>query len=323
LNPPYGASPWKKPRSVQPPPKPAALPQRLAPELKFVAAVALRFDTPLSIGETPDGVRLDFSVHGTVAGPTLNGKFPPCAAYLLIDVDGIGTINVRAPLLLSDGAIAELEATGRYDFGQDGYRRAAAGNLPNSDLGWCPRFFTGHPRYLWLNRALFLGVGELVPRETRVNYDLFLVASRASAPTASGVAGAPAPETPMRGSLYDRLGGRDNIDKIVNDFVDALDTSSQLNRQNPRLAPARMRVDAQERKRTVADVFCNLAGGPCDYTGKPLRQAHAPLRISEADWAIGGMELAKALTRNNIPKAEQDELLAIIGATKGEIVTQR
>jgi hypothetical protein len=152
---------------------------RLTPELKFVASVSLRFDTPESVGETPEGVRFHFRVHGTVQGPELQGKFPPCAAYLSIDPDGIGTIHVRAPLQLNDGAMAELEATGRYDFGQDGYRRAVAKDLPNSALGWCPRIITEHPRYQWLNRALFLGVGELRPRETRVDYDMFMLTGRA------------------------------------------------------------------------------------------------------------------------------------------------
>jgi hypothetical protein len=149
-----------------------------APELKFAANVALRFDAPRSVGDTPDGVRLDFTVHGSVQGPLLNGSFPPSAAYLLIDVDGVGTINVRAPLLLNDGAVAELEAMGRYYFGADGHARAVAGDLPDSDLGWCPRFLTAHPRYLWLNRTICLGVGQLRPRETSVGYDLFVVTSR-------------------------------------------------------------------------------------------------------------------------------------------------
>ena len=149
------------------------VPKRESPGLRFLATVALRFDSPLSIGATPDGVRLDFRVHGTIAGPVLNGRFDPCAAYLRIDRDGVGVINVRAPLHLSDGAMAELEATGRYDFGDDGFDRAVAGDLPNSALGWCPRLLTGHPRYQWLNRAQCLGVGELRPRETRVDYDLY------------------------------------------------------------------------------------------------------------------------------------------------------
>ena len=168
----YGHQPAVGARAVdrQPPPSSA-----LAPNLRFLAAVALRFDTPLSIGGTPDGVRLDFRVHGTVDGPALKGKFPPCCAYLLIDRDGVGTINVRAPLSLDDGALLELEASGRYDFGSDGYQRALKGDLPNSALGWCPRFLTADARYDWLNRAQCLGVGELVPRETRVDYDLYLV----------------------------------------------------------------------------------------------------------------------------------------------------
>jgi hypothetical protein len=145
--------------------------------LTFVASVLLRFDTPIAVGETYDGVRFHFTVHGSVVGPELNGRFPPCAAYLVIDRDGIGTIHVRAPLLLNDGAAAELEATGRYDFGEDGHRRAVAQDLPNSALGWCPRLVSGHPRYLWLNRVLHLGVGELRPRETRVDYDMFMMRS--------------------------------------------------------------------------------------------------------------------------------------------------
>lgn len=164
-----GAGPWPGP----PTPPASVASERVQPGLKFVAAVSLRLDRVLSVGETADGVRMDFTVHGRIEGPVLNGEFPPCSAYLLIDPDGVGTINVRAALTLSDGALAELESTGRYDFGRDGYQRAIAGDLPNSALGWCPRFLTGHPRYLWLNRAQFLGVGELRPRETRVDYDLF------------------------------------------------------------------------------------------------------------------------------------------------------
>jgi uncharacterized protein DUF3237 len=148
------------------------------PETRFVAAVALRFDTPLSVGETADGVRMDFRVQGRLDGSELKGEFAPHTAYLLVDPAGVGTIQVRAPLLLSDGGRAEVEGTGRSDLGPDGYQRAIAGNLPDAALGWSLRFLTGHPRHLWLNRSLFLGVGRLRPREARVDYDLLLLTSR-------------------------------------------------------------------------------------------------------------------------------------------------
>jgi hemoglobin len=294
---------------------------RISPQLKFLAAVVLHLDSVRSIGETPDGVRMDFMVHGTVRGPLLNGHFPQCGAYLLIDVDGIGTISVRAPLLLNDGALAELEATGRYDFGRDGYRRAKDGDLPNSALGWCPRFLTGHPQYTWLNRTLCLGVGELRPRETRVDYDLFALEPqilRALGPKG----GVGLPEAPERVSLYKRLGGKAAIDGLVSDFIDGLLGSVELNRQNPKVGAAHARVNLTALKKKVADLFCRLAGGPCEYSGRSLKAVHAPLDITEADWAIAAQQLVKILNEHNIPRSDQDELLAAIATTKSDIVTK-
>lgn len=284
---------------------------RLAPELEFVAAVALRFDSPLSVGETPDGIRLHFRVHGTLEGPTLRGEFPPCMAYLRIDKDGVGTIHVRAPLLLKDGALAELDSTGRYDFGEDGYHRAIAGDLPDSALGWCPRFYTGSAKYLWLNRTQFLGVGELLPRKTSVDYDLFAIGvPRGSAATIGG-----------RASLYQRLGGKPGIDRIVDGFVDALMNSETLHRQNPAVRAAHARVSPQELKRKVAEVFCRLSGGDCQYEGRPLAVAHAPLSITEADWRLAGDELVKVLASNGVSDLDARDLLDVIQGTKSHIVT--
>jgi len=121
---------------------------------------------------------LTFRVQGTVRGPELNGKVPPCAAYLRIMRDGVGIIHVRAPFELDDGALLELQATGRYDFGADGFEQAVRGELPDSDLGWCPRFLTANEKYRWLNRTQCLGVGLLQPKKARVDYDLFAMAPK-------------------------------------------------------------------------------------------------------------------------------------------------
>lgn len=302
---------------------------RALPELKFAAAVALRFDAPRTVGETPDGVRFDFMVHGTVEGPLLNGNFPHCAAYLLIDPDGVGTIHVRAPLLLNDGAVAELEATGRYDFGKDGYRRALANDLPNSALGWCPRFLTGHPRYLWLNRALCVGVGELRPRETRVDYDLFIVSSPAfaSAPSSSTAGAPPRPTSPHEvhdawgeRSLYERLGGRKGIYRLMSASIDSLHDNDQLNRQNPKLAAAKTRTNPADLKDKVTAFICRLTGGSCAYTGRTMKASHAPLDITESDWRVFVDDFVKVMTECGIPQREQRELLALMDTTKAEIV---
>lgn len=150
-------------------------PQPILPDLTFLGSVALSFEAPLNVGETPNGVRLEFEIGGAVDGPTLKGRLESSTAYLLIDPDGVGLLNLRAPLMLADGARAEVEATGRADFGIDGYRRATTADLPNAALGWCPRILTGHPRYDWLNRAQCLGVGEIRPKDMRIDWDLFVL----------------------------------------------------------------------------------------------------------------------------------------------------
>jgi len=300
---------------------PSSAARRAPPSLEFLASVALRFEAPRAIGETADGVRFDFQVQGSVTGPELNGRFPSCAAYLLIDRDGVGTINVRAPLLLHDGAVAELEAIGRYDFGESGYQRAVALDLPNSALGWCPRLLTGDPRYLWLNRALCLGVGELRPRETRVDYDLFLAlpfATPARTPLGQPVAASNPRYAPRDTSLGARLGGRQRVDQIMSASIDSLHQHQQLLRQNPKLAAVSQPTPAL--KKHVTDYFWALCGGEDVYQGRTMSASHADLDITEADWKLFMEDQVRILSEFGVAAPEQRELLQLMGALKSEIV---
>ena len=293
---------------------------RSVPSLTFAATVNLGLDSSQSVGETPDGVRLELRVHGAVDGPMLRGRFPPLAAYMLVDVEGIGTLYVRAPVVLEDGAVLEIEATVRYDFGRDGHRRAAAGDLPDSVVAGGLRFLTAHPRYQWLNRALCLGVGELRSREKSIVYDLFVIKPIMGQDPRGAAAAAPYGQRANRGALYERLGGRDNIARIVADFVRGLETNTQLLRQNPQIARVTTTANPTERNRRVTDFVSRLAGGPSAYDGRPLRQVHGPMHLTEADWSIGGEELVRALNKNNVARADRDELLALIEQVKPDIV---
>jgi hemoglobin len=292
--------------------------ERSMPDLKFVATVALSLESSQLIGKTPDGERLELRVHGEVAGPLLNGSFPSLGAHMLIDETGVGTLDVRAPVILNDGAVLEIEAIVRYDFGPDGYKRSADNDLPDSVVAGVLRFITGHPRYLWVNRALCLGVGALYSREKRIAYDLFVISSKAlpadMATTYKPAGGA---------SLYERLGGQEGLTRIAADFFRGLETNPQLARQNPRIAIANAGVDPVERDRRFAEVLGQLAGGPSAYTGRPLEQVHAPMALTGADWTLGGEELVRALNKSNVNRADQNELLALIEPLKPRIVQGR
>jgi len=154
---------------------------RFAPGVRFLAAVGVTFAPIQSIGETPDGVRFDFLVReGTVDGPALRGKVTAGSSdHMIIRPDGIGEIRVRAAIVAHDGARFEIDERGTIDFGEDGYKKALANDLPaDSPFVICPRLLTGHRKYQWLNRLQCLGIGWTRLDEARVDYSLFAVTSR-------------------------------------------------------------------------------------------------------------------------------------------------
>lgn len=295
------------------------------PELKLVATVALTLESCRSAGETPDGVRLELRVHGEVSGPSLNGSFPSLGANMLVDRSGIGTLYVRAPLVLNDGAILEIEATVRYDFGPGGYASAVKDQLPDSAVAGGLRFLTGHERYRWLNRELCLGVGALYAHEKRIVYDLFVIGSKPVRADPSKAYPEPSKSYPApRGtSLYERLGAQEGLSRLAADFFHGLESNPQLARQNPRIASASAAADPRERDRRFAEYLCQLAGGPCTYGGPALERVHAPMGLSGDDWTIGGEELVRALNKNNVSRADQNELLGLIEPLKARIVQGR
>lgn len=87
---------------------------------------------------------------------------------------------------------------------------------------------------------------------------------------------------PAARSLYDRLGGLPAISVVVSDFIDALVPDAQLNR-NAAIAAARAKVPAPYLKFQVTALVCQVTGGPCQYPGKNMKEAHAHLHITEAE----------------------------------------
>lgn len=131
---------------------------------------------PEIIGETPEGLRVNFYVTGgEITGNRLNGKVLPVGGdWLTIRRDGVGILDVRATLEMDDGALIYLAYTGILEIGEDGYQRFLEGELPKAPtIRGAPRFLTSHPDYLWLNRLQCVNIGEANLEDYVVNYDLF------------------------------------------------------------------------------------------------------------------------------------------------------
>jgi hemoglobin len=120
-------------------------------------------------------------------------------------------------------------------------------------------------------------------------------------------------------SLYERLGGVYAISAVVDDFIERLLVNDTLN-ANPAIREARQRVPKQGLKFHVTTQVCQVTGGPCQYTGRDMREAHAHLHISEREWQAMLADFRASLNKFDVPAAEQGELVDIVNSTKADIV---
>jgi hemoglobin len=134
---------------------------------------------------------------------------------------------------------------------------------------------------------------------------------RSAADTAAGQTAA-ATGTAQR-TLYDRLGGKGAITAVVDTFVARVAADGRINKKFAR-------SDVPRLKTMLVDQICGATGGPCTYTGRDMKEAHRNMGVTEGEFNALVEDLVAALNRFNVAKAEQDELLAILGSMKSAIV---
>ena len=137
--------------------------------------------------------------------------------------------------------------------------------------------------------------------------------------TAGGTAVRTADAQEKPRSLYARLGGVYSIATVVDDFIERLFVNRTLN-ANPAINEARARVPKAGLKFQVTALVCEVTGGPCKYTGRAMKDAHQHLNITQAEWDAMVADFKMALDKFNVPQTEQQELIAIVGSTKKDIV---
>ena len=119
-------------------------------------------------------------------------------------------------------------------------------------------------------------------------------------------------------TLYKRLGGREGIRGVVDDFVAFLVADPRVNARFTKLTPAQV----EKLKTNAADQICDATGGPCSYLGKDMKAAHTGMNITEVDWNATVEDLIKALDKRNVAKKDQQELIGLLAPMKKDIVGQ-
>ena len=68
--------------------------------------------------------------------------------------------------------------------------------------------------------------------------------------------------------------------------------------------------------------ICQATGGPCVYTGRDMRSAHAGMGIRNKDFNALVQDLGKSLKKFKVPAKEQKELVALLAPMRKDIVTR-
>jgi hemoglobin len=117
----------------------------------------------------------------------------------------------------------------------------------------------------------------------------------------------------MGASLYERLGEKDAIIAVVDDFVGRCAADDRINAKFAR-------TDVPRLKRMLVDQVCAASGGPCTYSGREMRTTHEGMSVTAGEFDALVGDLVATLDRFGVGAAENDELLHLLSPMRGDIV---
>ena len=114
-------------------------------------------------------------------------------------------------------------------------------------------------------------------------------------------------------TLYERLGGHDSINAVVDDFVARCAADDRINGKFAR-------TDIPRLTQMLKDQVCMASGGPCTYAGRSMSETHNGMGVTAGEFDALVEDLVATLNQFGVPQAEQSELLGILGPLRGDIV---
>ncbi|MFN4121324.1 group I truncated hemoglobin [Acidovorax sp.] len=116
--------------------------------------------------------------------------------------------------------------------------------------------------------------------------------------------------------LYQALGEKPGITRLVDDFVNRLVTDPRIGSHFKSIKPAAL-------KESLTDQFCQLSGGPCKYEGADMKSAHADMDINKGHFNALVEVLQSAMDAQGIPFTQQNRLLALLAPMHRDVITVR
>ena len=115
-------------------------------------------------------------------------------------------------------------------------------------------------------------------------------------------------------TLYDRLGGRNGIDAIVDAFLKNLIADPRVSdfftNNKDGLPKFRMQL-------------CQLSGGPCQYGGKNMKAAHIGMGISGTQFDAFMQDFLRALDEKGVSQQDKSDLFSVFAPMRSDIVEKK
>src|SRR5688500_125448 len=133
---------------------------------------------------------------------------------------------------------------------------------------------------------------------------------------------APAADTVVAATLYDRLGGEAAIAAVVDTLVALASADTELNftRQGTAHEWEATPENVELLKTRLVQFVAQATGGPQAYEGQDMATAHAGMQITNEEFDRLAGHLEAALDAYSVPEAEKQELFAIVETTRSAIV---
>ena len=148
-----------------------------------------------------------------------------------------------------------------------------------------------------------------------VGFCVLLAAGWASAPPAQHAAPAHNASATKSDALYRALGGQAGITKVVDAALAQIHGDLRINLFFEK-------TDMADLRRLLIEQICAASGGPCEYTGRSMEEAHSGLNLSDADFDAFVEDLVRAMDGEKVPKNLQKQLLDLLGPMRPQVVGQ-
>jgi hemoglobin len=114
-------------------------------------------------------------------------------------------------------------------------------------------------------------------------------------------------------TLFAQIGGEATLKATV-------DTMTDIMLDDDRINFTFANTDLAKFKKLLYEQLCELAGGPCKYTGRTMFEAHKKLNTNNAQFNALAEDLYIAFEKHGVPYHVQNKMMALLAPLQPDVV---